>query len=137
MVVAYWNHQGKPAATPEVDPLKIQAKLFSATAHGIYASRMKRYFTRLGYRAFSFSGRWSDLKRQITLGRPLIVAFKASGPHGPLHYSVVVGIDPVRGYLFINDPARQKMLRISREGFESEWRATHNWTLLAVPPTQP
>jgi hypothetical protein len=33
----------------------------------------------------------------------------------------------------VNDPAQQKMLRISREGFESEWSSTHNWTLLAVP----
>lgn len=137
MVVSYWNHKTEPAVSHEVDPLKIQARLFSPAAHGIYASRMERYLTSLGYRVFSFSGRWNDLARQIALGRPLIVAFKASGPHGPLHYSVVVGIDSRRGTLFLNDPARRKMLRISRAGFESEWRATHNWMLLAVPKTQP
>jgi uncharacterized protein YvpB len=46
---------------------------------------------------------------------------------------VVAGIDPDRNYLYLNDPAQQKMLRISREGFESEWNPTHHWTLLAVP----
>jgi uncharacterized protein YvpB len=44
---------------------------------------------------------------------------------------VVVGIDTRDVYL--NDPAQQKMLRVSRQGFESEWRPTHHWTLLAVP----
>jgi uncharacterized protein YvpB len=44
-----------------------------------------------------------------------------------------VGIDSARGYIYVNDPAQQKMLRLSREGFESEWSAMQHWTLLAVP----
>ena len=100
---------------------------------GIPASRMREYFQASGYQAFAFRGNWSDLKHHIQEGRPLIVSLKASGPLGPLHYVVVVGIDPERGYVYMNDPAQQKLLRISREGFESEWNPTHNWTLLAVP----
>jgi uncharacterized protein YvpB len=61
------------------------------------------------------------------------VSLKASGPLEPLHYVVVVGIDAERGYVYMNDPAQQKLLRISREGFESEWNPTQNWALLAVP----
>jgi hypothetical protein len=44
-----------------------------------------------------------------------------------------VGIDWERGYIFLNDPAQQNMLRVSRQGFESEWNPVHHWTLLAVP----
>ncbi len=133
MVISYWEKKDGQTAPPSADPEKIQAALFSPAAGGIPASMMRKYFQESGYRVFAFEGQWGDLKHHLEHGRPLIVGLRASGPHGPLHYVVVVGIDSMRGYLFVNDPARQKMLRISREGFEAEWNSTHNWTLLAVP----
>jgi ABC-type bacteriocin/lantibiotic exporter with double-glycine peptidase domain len=141
MVMQYWENKdgqgGRPvtAGRPSADAEKIQAALFSPTAGGIPASRMQKYFQESGYRAFTFQGNWTDLKHHLEQGRPLIVSLKASGPHGPLHYVVVVGIDSERGYVFVNDPAQQKMLRISRKGFESEWSYTGDWTLLALPRT--
>ncbi len=96
---------------------------------------MRSYFEQAGYQAFAFSGQWNDFEHELALGRPMIVGIQPSGPHGSLHYVVVVGVDSARGYVLVNDPAQQKMLRISREGFEREWRATRNWTLLAVPKT--
>jgi predicted double-glycine peptidase len=133
MVMSYWQKKDDQPASPSADAAKIQAALFSPSAGGIPASGMQKYFEESGYRVFAFHGEWSDLKHHLEQGRPLIVSLKASGPRGPLHYVVVVGIDFARDYVFVNDPAQQKMLRISREGFESEWSATHNWTLLAVP----
>ena len=94
---------------------------------------MRDYFEKSGYHAFAFQGKWEDLENHIKQGRPLIVSLRASAPSRALHYVVVVGIDPERNNLFLHDPAQQKMLRISRQGFESEWNPTHNWTLLAVP----
>lgn len=136
MVMRYWERKlDRPAAAAIDDPEKIQKALFSRSAGGIYASRMQQYFGSSGYQAIPFHGRWSDLRHHLLLGRPLIVAMKAAGAHGPLHYSVVVGIDSERGYVFLNDPAQQKMLRISKKGFESEWGYTNDWTLLAVPRT--
>lgn len=135
MVMQYWDGKRKRVADPAADANRIQDALFSRSADGIYASRMRQYFQKSGYRAFAFEGQWSDLQRQLQLGRPLIAALKMDGIHGPLHYVVIVGIDSERGYVFVNDPARQKMLRISEDGFESEWSRTHNWTLLAVPQT--
>jgi ABC-type bacteriocin/lantibiotic exporter with double-glycine peptidase domain len=135
MVMSYWEKKDGQPASSSADAEKIQAALFSPSAGGIPASMMQKYFQESGYRVFAFHGEWSDLKHHLELGRPLIVSLRASGPHGPLHYVVVVGIDLARDYLFVNDPAQQKMLRISREGFESEWNSTHNWTLLAVPRT--
>src|SRR3984893_6854747 len=133
MVIRYWENKRGQASSLTADPEKIQAALFSPTAGGIPASMMRKYFQDAGYRAFAFQGEWSDLKHHLEQGRPLIAALRASGPHGSVHYVVLVGIDWERGYVFVNDPAQQKMLRISREGFESEWSSTHNWTLLAVP----
>lgn len=133
MIMRYWNAQRHQANAADADPLRIQATLYSSKAHGIYASRMQQYLAGHGYRAFAFDGQWDDLTHNLSKGRPLIVGLAASGPHAPLHYVVVAGVDPVRGYVFLNDPAQQKMLRLSREGFEREWKGTDNWTLLAVP----
>ena len=133
MVMQYWDRKQRRAIAPDADPEHIRAALFSRAAGGIYASGMRKYLRQSGYQAFTFRGQWSDFEHELALGRPMIVGIQASGPRGPLHYVVIVGIDPGRNYLLMNDPAQQKMLRISREGFESEWRATGNWTLLAVP----
>jgi ABC-type bacteriocin/lantibiotic exporter with double-glycine peptidase domain len=133
MIIEYWEKKTGRSGPSSADAARIQSALFSTTAGGIPASAMQRYFEESGYRVFAFQGEWDDLKHHLEQGRPLIVSLKANGPHGPLHYVVVVGIDSERGYVFVNDPAQQKMLRISRKGFESEWSYTRNWTLLALP----
>ncbi|MHB1936820.1 MAG: C39 family peptidase [Acidobacteriaceae bacterium] len=133
MVMQYWDRKQRRPIAPDAEPEHIQEALFSPAARGIFAGDMREYFQKSGYQAFAFHGQWRDFQRELARGRPLIVGLQASGAHGPLHYVVVVGIDPERNYLFMNDPAQQKMLRISREGFEREWRATGNWVLLAVP----
>jgi ABC-type bacteriocin/lantibiotic exporter with double-glycine peptidase domain len=135
MVLQSWANRNGQASPDFADPEKIQVALFSPAEGGIAASRMQAYFQESGYRTFAFRGEWSDLNHHLEEGRPLIVSLQASGPHEPLHYVVIVGIDSQRGYLFVNDPAQQKMLRISRQGFESEWGPAHHWTLLAVPRT--
>ncbi len=133
MVMQYWAKQAGRPVSPEMDAAKIQELLYSPRQRGIPASAMEKYFQQQGYRAFAFRGEWSDLQRHLQQGRPLIVCLKANGERGPLHYSVVVGLDAGREYIFLNDPAVGKMLRVSREGFQSEWDSVENWTLLAVP----
>lgn len=133
MVMSYWSNKEGRALPPAANPQTIQAALFRPKEGGIRAEDMQKYLQDSGFQAFAFEGTWDDLRHHLELGRPLIVALAASGPHEPLHYSVVVGMDWQRGYIFLNDPAQQTMLRVSRQGFESEWRAVHHWTLLAVP----
>ncbi len=135
LVLQYWANKNGQASPDFANPEKIQTALFSPAKGGIAASRMQAYFQESGYRTFAFRGEWRDLEHHLEQGRPLIVSLKASGPLGPLHYVVVVGMDSQRGYLFVNDPAQQKMLRVSRQGFESEWNSAHHWTLLVVPRT--
>lgn len=133
MVMEYWEKKTGRTPGAATDAGKIQAALYSPAESGISASAMKKYFDLAGYHAFSFVGDWTELHHHLERGRPLIVCLKASAPRAPLHYAVVVGIDSVNNYIYLNDPAQQKMLRLSREGFESEWNAAGHWTLLAVP----
>jgi len=136
MVMRYWEGrsvQVERSGPNPADPERIQSALYSPAARGIPASSMKRYFLDSGYRVAAFPGNWNDLQHQIQEGRPLIVVLQASGRLGPLHYVVVTGIDVDGQYLFVHDPAQQESLRMSRGGFESEWKPMHNWTLLAVP----
>jgi ABC-type bacteriocin/lantibiotic exporter with double-glycine peptidase domain len=133
MVTQYWAQQAGKPASPQMDAAKVQELLYSRRQKGIPASAMEKYLQERGYRAFAFRGEWRDLQHHLQQGRPLIVCLKASGARGPLHYAVVVGLEAGREFIFLNDPAKGKMLRMSREGFQSEWDSAKNWTLLAVP----
>src|SRR6202166_4385548 len=80
MVMQYWRtQQGQPASDTS-DASQIRRVLYSANAHGIYASDMERYFRENEFRTFTIRGGWEDLKQHLSKGRPLIVALKpASG----------------------------------------------------------
>jgi uncharacterized protein YvpB len=133
MLLQYWNAHGTSIATGRDDADAIQKQLYSRKGHGIFASDLENYLQESGFRVFALRGVWSDLRDHLSKGRPLIVSIEPSGPRGPLHYVVVTGIDWQREAVFVNDPARGKLLRIERPEFEKEWLAAKNWMLLAVP----
>jgi predicted double-glycine peptidase len=112
MLLQYWNAHG---------------------ARGIYASGMEGYLKESGFRVFSLNGDWKDLLEQLKQGRPLIASLQPGNARTPLHYVVVTGIDWQTGAVFVNDPARGKLLRIERADFEKQWRLNRNWMLLALP----
>ena len=133
MVMQYWNQQQqKLSGDPTVEAAQIQRALQSDAAHGIYASAMEGYFQRSGYRVFAFRGNWGILEQHLKKGRPVIAALKPSSTL-PLHYVVVVGLDPARQVVLLNDPAERKLVKQDRSRFEQEWNAAGGWTLLAVP----
>ena len=135
MVMQYWQqHQGLPASSNSAYD-HIQSKLYSPRAHGIYASAMESYFRQNGYRVFTFAGQWTDLERELKSGRPLITALKPVAGSSELHYVVVVGIDQPDRVVLINDPDQRKLLKEDQSTFAGDWKATGNWTLLAVPAT--
>lgn len=131
MVMRYWfQQQGR--ASDKADPALIQRALYTRDAHGIYASDIEQYLQQHGFRTFAFHGEWGSLKQHLQKGRPLLVALRPSGD-APLHYVVVTGLDWDRELVMVNDPAARKLLKEERSNFEAEWKATANWTLLAVP----
>jgi predicted double-glycine peptidase len=136
MVMQYWQRQQGEPLSQGSDATHIQRLLYSAKAHGIYASDMESYLKEKGFRAFTIRGEWEDLKLHLDKGRPLIVALKPVGGGAPLHYVVVTGLDQEQGIVMVNDPAQRKLLKQDRSGFEEEWSAAGKWTLLALPQTQ-
>jgi predicted double-glycine peptidase len=133
MILQYWGAHGTPVPRARAEADAIQRKLYTRKAHGIFASDMERYFEDSGFRVFPLHGQWSDLRQQLGQGRPLIVGLQPGGTKSPFHYVVVNGLDWERDAVFVNDPARGKLIRIARAEFEKEWLATRNWMLLAVP----
>jgi len=133
MLLQYWNGHGETIDASRADVTAIQEKLYSAKAHGIFASDMEQYLRESHFRAFGFRGAWRDLQEHLKRGRPLLISLQPTGVRTRFHYVVVAGMDWRREAVFVNDPARGKLLRMERKEFEKEWRATGNWMLLAVP----
>lgn len=133
MLLQYWNGHGTRIAPGQADAAAIQKQLYSRKARGIFAADMEQYFREAGFREFAVRGEWSDLRQHLEQGRPLIVSIQPGSAKVPLHYVVVTGMDWEREAVFINDPARGKLLRVERQEFEKEWQAARNWMLLAVP----
>jgi ABC-type bacteriocin/lantibiotic exporter with double-glycine peptidase domain len=142
MVMQYWQLQSGQPADKNADAEQIQRALYSGPAHGVHASDMTRYLQQHGFRTFAFQGGWDDLKQQLAKGRPLIVALKPAvlkpgAGDMPLHYVVVTGLDWEHKLVLKNDPAERKLLKQEEVDFEREWKATGNWTLLAIPDAIP
>ena len=132
MVMQYWFRLQGRTLDASIDVAQIQSALYSSQAHGIFASAMQGYLRDHGFQAFAFSGQWEDLEHNIAKGRPLIAAVKPSR-NAPLHYLVIVGLDPENKLVMVNDPALRKLLKEDRFVFEKEWSATNHWLLLAAP----
>lgn len=134
MVMQYWQRSGVAAAHSDgATVAAIQRALYSKAAKGIFASAMERYFQQAGYRTFAIRADWNDLRENLQKGRPSIAALAPEGPNDPLHYVVVAGMDWQNNWIFVNDPAQGKLLKMGRAEFEKQWAVTRNWTLLAVP----
>ena len=133
MLLEYWNAHGAQVGSQRADATAIQKQLYSRKARGIHASDMESYLKESGFRVFPLNGDWKDLLEQLKQGRPLIASIQPGSSRTPLHYVVVTGIDWQSEAVFINDPARGKLLRIERADFEKEWRPNRNWMLLVIP----
>lgn len=137
MIMQYWAAQAGATLNSDTtgadrDVNQIQHALYSPREHGIPASAMRGYLEQHGFRAFALSGVWSDLEEHLRKGRPIIVALRPEGQR-ELHYVVIDGVDTPRGMVMMNDPAQRKLLSEERSAFEKDWKASHNWMLLAVP----
>ena len=131
MVMQYWQRQ-QQRTDASADPVEIQRTLYSREGRGIYASDLQHYFQDHGYQTFAFAGNWENLQRQLSQGRPLIVALKTRGPE---HYVVVAGLEGDHQMVLVNDPAQRKLLKQDWPTFEKQWNAAGRWTLLVVPQT--
>lgn len=137
MLLQYWSAHGTAISAGRDDADAIQKQLYSRKGRGIFASDVERYLKESGFRVFALRGTWNDLRDHLAQGRPLIISLEPRSRRAPLHYVVVTGMGWQREAVFVNDPARGKLLRIERPEFEKEWLAAGNWMLLAVPANAP
>ena len=130
MVIQYWARQN-PALTSVAAETERIDQLLPAGRNGIRGKALQAFLRERGFDAFVFRGERADLEEQFAKGRPLVVCLALAGPKGPLHYAVVAGID--RDGVWLNDPARGKLVREDLARFEAAWKQTDQWSLLAVP----
>lgn len=129
MTMSYWQAHGASVEAQDTDAARIQKQLYSPESRGIAASAMQHYLETHGFRAIAFRGRWADLREQLAKGRPLIAAIRSGAD--TFHYVVIAGVSG--DTIEVNDAADRKLRQVSRAEFEKKWKATGNWTLLAVP----
>jgi uncharacterized protein YvpB len=131
MLIQYWARQDPGLRGAADDSEAINRLLPPSSPRGIKGRELKQFLENRGFSAFIFDGELSDLRNHLDKGRPVLVCLALSGKHGPLHYAVVVGMD--ENAVWMNDPARGKLVRDELAKFTSAWKETGNWTLLAVP----
>lgn len=130
MLLGYWRAHGHSFAPETLDPALIHTQVYSAKDRGSKATDVERFLRTAGMSTFAIKGQWSDLTEHIGEGRPLLAALRAPGGRG-LHYVVITGVSP--GHVLLHDPAANPSSLWSRRDFEKRWKASGNWTLLALP----
>lgn len=131
MLIQYWARQNPGLDLAEADAERIDKYLSPTSAKGIQGKALKAYLEKQGFETFIFDGELADLQHHLEKGRPVIVCFAPKGPRAPLHYAVIAGLD--ERSIWMNDPARGKLFHEDLGRFLSEWKATGDWALLAVP----
>lgn len=125
MVIAHWT--GAP-------PRTIAAQLRPAPPRGIAAGRLRDHARRHRLAAFLIQGEITDLRRELSRGRPVVVGLVKPQRDGVLtHYEVVVAIHPGRRLVVTLDPAegwRQNEV----DGFVAEWTPAARLTLVVTGP---
>jgi ABC-type bacteriocin/lantibiotic exporter with double-glycine peptidase domain len=123
MVLGYW---GARISQDEIAAVLLQQEL-----HGILGSRLAQFARERGFNAFAYAGDLPHLREHVAKGRPLIVALTAA--RGRFHNVVVVGFDPARDALLVNDPAVGAARPLPAREFEARWAGADHWTLLVLP----
>ena len=128
MLQGYWSaHANGLGQTSESE---LHASLPVTENQGTLLSDMRRYLDSKGYHAFTIQADSSDVTRQTSKGRVLIVALKIKA-NADLHFVVVTGLDQQK--VWLNDPAKRGPGSVDRRKFEESWARAGNWMLLAVP----
>lgn len=134
MVMQYWANRGAHLSPGAADPSAIYRALYRPELRGSNGGDMVAYLRDRTFTAFAIDASWGDLVDNVSRGRPLIVCLGPSRD-APLHYVVVIGIEG--SDIVLHDPARSAHVLMRASSFQSEWRRTDNWTLIATPERIP
>jgi ABC-type bacteriocin/lantibiotic exporter with double-glycine peptidase domain len=113
----------------DVSPEEISRDIFSESARGTLNIDMVLYAEKKGLDVRQYSGSVDDIKRKIDSGVPLIVMVdNGFFVYQKNHFMVVIGYNDEG---IITNSGRERFKFISFHDFNTTWRKTHYWTLLA------
>ncbi len=99
---------------------------------GVDAGALRDHARALGMEAFLIRGELTDLDRELSMGRPVLVGMVKPHTGGVRsHYEVVVGLHASRGIVLTIDPAhgwRENTL----EGFLQEWEGARRLMIVVL-----
>jgi ABC-type bacteriocin/lantibiotic exporter with double-glycine peptidase domain len=123
------RYYGTPLSPGARDALASTAALSGGSSGALLKSTLEAH----GYFASVFPGGLDDgatgVYGHLRAGRPLIVMLSIGEYR---HYVVVVGFDPARDVLIVEDPASGQLAMRTRQ-FRAMWEPSNRFTLLAVP----
>jgi ABC-type bacteriocin/lantibiotic exporter with double-glycine peptidase domain len=114
-----------------VTPGEIAEAIYRQKIRGTVSLDMVLYARQRGFASKWYEGSPDDIVRAVDSGSPLVVmidlGFSLARAY---HYMVITGYSP-QGVIANTGTTPQKL--ISWERFISQWKKTHNWTLLITP----
>lgn len=122
MVLSYWG--------TEIAPAEILAHV-PIYRDGTTGEDLSRFVETLGFRGFLVQPPFEDLALHLEKQRPIIVSLLAG--RDARHAMVLVGVDPLRREVWLNDPASGSARSMPAEDFRRQFDASGRWTFLIVP----
>jgi hypothetical protein len=122
MVLRYWGDPG------------VLAEDFAARVErggtGIRTDELVQAVRARGWTAVPFTGTPSDVRAQLTQGRPVIALLQV----GSSSYHYVVLVAWANGGVILHDPAVAPFRTSGEQAFDDAWARSGRWALLMLPP---
>ena len=120
-VLNYWGG--------DVSPGDVASAIYSRSAKGTLDIDLGAYAEKKGFRSAQYSGNWTDLRKNIDAGRPLLIMVDYGfWIYEQAHFMVVVGYDGDQGVIVNSGKEEHRYLPADR--FLKTWEKTKSWTLL-------
>jgi ABC-type bacteriocin/lantibiotic exporter with double-glycine peptidase domain len=114
-----------------VSPDEIAREIYSESARGTLDVDMIFYTQRKGLGAAHYQGSLEDAKKNINMGRPLIILVdEGFWVYQQNHFMVVIGYNEEA---IIANSGKDQLKVISQRELARTWKRTGFWTLLITP----
>lgn len=115
---------------------EIAKQVYNPKLNGALSMDMLNYARAKGLDAAYYKGSMEDIKKEISLGRPLIIFLDLGYSFYPVrHYIVAVGYDDKTDYLIAHSGAEKNKI-FSYKGIQAAWERTGFGTILIAPKGQ-
>jgi ABC-type bacteriocin/lantibiotic exporter with double-glycine peptidase domain len=125
MVAGTWGRQWSVAELSQQLP---------PSDRGVKLGGLRDLARKHGLDAYAIKGRTTDLKHELSLGRPVLLGLMLpfDGDHNASHYEVAVAMNPRDGTVVTIDPASGQWRQRSKQVLDLEWKAAGFATLVVV-----